>query len=138
MKKPFYLVPVLATVLAGCSDGTTEAARDQYLTKADCVQEWSEEQCETYTDQYQDYDDNGNTANFSDVYFFGPEYPPRWVDNGVEYGGRQSIRGFHDNPGALRGVSSFSGRPGSISSSHMSGTARSGFGGVGMGRASAS
>lgn len=139
MRKPFYLVPVIATIMVGCSDNSSEAARDQYLTAEDCFQEWSREQCTQYNDQYQDYDDNGQPVNFNDVYFFGPEYPPRWIGpDGIEYGGRQSIRGFHGNPGSLRGVSSFSGHPGSLSAAHMSSTARGGFGGIGMGHSSGS
>ncbi len=137
MKKPFYLIPVVATIMVGCTE-QHEAARDQYLTKEDCIQEWSEQQCTTFNDQYQDYDDNGTLQTYNDIYFFGPEYPPRWVNNGVEYGGRQSINGFHGNPGSLKGVSSFSGRPGSLHASSLSSSARGGFGGVGMGRASAS
>ncbi len=137
MRKAFYLIPVLATVMTGC-ENTETSARDQYLTKADCIQEWSEEQCETYNDQYQDYNDQQQLTKYNDVYFYGPEYPQRWVNDGVEYGGRQSIRGFHGNPGSLKGVSSFSGRPGTIHNAGMSIATRGGFGGVGMGRASAS
>lgn len=134
MRKPFYLVPVIATMLVACeSSNQVEVGRDQYRSKEDCVQEWSEQQCETFVDNYRD-DDDGIT--YADTYYYGPEFPPRWIGpNGIEYGGRQSMAGFHGNPGALRGVSSLTGRPGALSGAHMSSSIRGGFGGMAMGHA---
>lgn len=133
MRKPFYVVPVIATILVGCESGV-KVGRDQYQSKEDCIQEWSEQQCEVYVDQYVD-DEDGKT--YGDTYVFGPEFPPSWIGpDGTSYGGRSSIRGFHGNPLLLKSVSTLSSRGiGSVHAGRMVSTIRGGFGGHAMGHA---
>lgn len=144
MKKPFYLVPVIATMLVGCGEDT-EYVRDAYTSTQDCMTDWSYEQCNPI--ETQDYDEEGNVVTQNLIY--GPQYPNVWMMGNTSYGGRSSVVGYH-GPMNIQGSPSYvSGSPvpfsraiggikgtsNMVSSSSIKGSVgiRGGFGSVGHG-----
>jgi hypothetical protein len=111
-KQPFYLIPVVATMFAGCSN----SYQDAYTDKQSCLNDWAEEQCQ----ESKIYDDNDNITGTE---FIGPIYFPPVVNptTGIITGGRPTLIGFHGNPTSL-----------STATAHI-GAVRGGFGGIGAG-----
>jgi hypothetical protein len=61
----------VSSALSGCEDASTDSRRNQYETKAECVADYSERECET------------QTRSSGGFFFLGPIYGGGWRNQGA-------------------------------------------------------